>query len=88
MLHANERMRKVNQAVDLVSSGRLDADAPVAVFDTNYFAHHQRAARERLFGDAGAFDHFREGFGRSIHDGHFQVIDFHVSIVDATPTQS
>ena len=87
MLNANERMRKVYDAVNLESVGRFDADAPVARFDADGFAHHQRAARRGLCDDAGALDHFREGFRRAIHNRNFQVIDVDVGVIHPAATQ-
>ena len=85
LLHANQRVREVDQAIDLVMVAGLDADAPVALLKGNFFANQQGAPRQRLFDNAGLLDHFGKHFRRTIKDRNLQIVDIDINVVDARP---
>ena len=51
------------------------------------FAQEELKPGDQFRSSRDVFNHFRERFGRTIHDGHFQVVDFDVRVVDAATAQ-
>ena len=81
-------MRKVDQAIDLVCVGRLDADAAIALFIRDLLPHQQCASLEWVFDYAGTLDDLREVFRGTVHDGNFEIVDFDERVIDTESTQS
>src|SRR6266571_4488030 len=87
MLHSDQRMRKINEAINLITVRRLDADAAVALLECNSLAHQQSAAGQLLLNHTGALDHVRKDFGGTIHDRYLEVVDFNEGVVDSQTAQ-
>ena len=62
--------------------GGEDGYALAAIFDRNRTADAKVAALAAVLVDAGLFEQPHEGQTAAIQDGNFQVVDFHVDVVD------
>src|SRR5687767_4482292 len=76
VLAADERVPEVDRAVYLAALEGLDRDAALALLDRDAPAHAQGPPRGGLLDHTGALDHLREGVGRAVHDGQFEVVNF------------
>src|ERR1039457_2724760 len=73
-------IRIAGQAENFVGN---DADALALVLHRDGTAYAQIAALAAILADAGLLDEAHEGEAAAVEDGHFQVIDLHVDVVDA-----
>ena len=78
--HRRGIIRIAGQAENFVGK---DADALALVLHRNRTADAQIAALAAVRADAGLLDQAHEGQAAAVEDGHFEVVDLHVDVVDA-----
>ena len=80
---ASHRVRIVGIAGEAETLVGEDGDALAAIFNRNRTADAKVAALAAILANAGLLDEPHERQAAAIQDGNFQVVDFHVHVVDS-----